>query len=302
MSYFIFDMDETLAELYSVYFFIASLRVSEIVREYDDEMPLLLEKQLKKAYKLFVLNILLEELSPTPLGILRPGILNIMKQIQELQKLGKVQNVVIYSNNGHLQSLEFIRDLIHKYLETDNLIKDCIHWGHFMRIEETQDKSNTITKTWNTLKNILVMGNCQASEKLEAKDVYFFDDQEHIDLEHNLGANYYKVPPYSFKTSFDRIAEIYKKSLKNVDLPEYINLISDVFDIQQSKSLDDILQEFKGRTGPTQDTLPPGPDKGIDIMLQAIVKLTTSSGGKRLKAKTKKHKTLKKIETKPKRK
>lgn len=301
MSYFIFDMDETLAELYSVYYFIASLRVSEIVKEYDNEIPPVIEKQLKKAYKLFVLNILLEELSPTPLGILRPGILNIMKQLQELQKQGKIQNVVIYSNNGHLQSLEFIRDLIHKYLETDNLIKDCIHWEHFMRIEETQDKSNTITKTWSTLKDILVMGYCQASEALEQKDVYFFDDQNHIDLQNNLGANYYKVPPYSFKASFDRIAEIYKKSLKKVDLEDYVHLISKVFDIQQSKSLDDILQEFKGRNGPTQDNLPPGPDKGIDIMLEAIVKLT-ATGGKRQRARTKKQRTLKKIETKSKRK
>ena len=301
MSYFIFDMDETLAELHTVFYFIASLRVSREL-DNDEELTPFLEKQLKKAYKAFVLNVLLEELSPTPLGILRPGILNIMKQLYDLQKQGKIQNVAIYSNNGHLQSLEFIRDLIHRYLKSDSLIKDCIHWDHFMRIEETQDKSNTVTKTWSTLKNILVMGHCQASEGLEQKDVYFFDDQEHIDLHKNLGTNYYKVPPYTFNASFDRIAEIYKKSLKNVDLLEYVHLISDVFDIQQSKSLDDILQEFKKRSGPTHDNLPPGPDRGIDMMLEAIVKLTTSSGGKRLRAKTKKQRTLKKIETKSKRK
>ena len=39
-------MDETLAELYSVYYFIASLRVSEIVKEYDNEIPPVIEKQL----------------------------------------------------------------------------------------------------------------------------------------------------------------------------------------------------------------------------------------------------------------
>ena len=86
-----------------------------------------------------------------------------------------------------------------------------------------------------------------------------------------------------------------------MDLPEYIHLISDVFNIQRN-TLDDILQEFKRRTGSTQDTLPPGPDKGIDIMLEAIVKLTTRNGGKRSRAKTKKRKTVTKIETKLKRK
>jgi hypothetical protein len=108
------------------------------------------------------------------------------------------------------------------------------------------------------------------------------------------------VPPYTFKASFDRIAEIYKKSLKSVDLEEYIQLVSDVFDIQ-GNTLDDILKAFKERIDSTQDNLPPSPDKGIDMILEAILKLTTT-GGKRPRAKTKKQRTLKKIETKSKQK
>lgn len=307
MSYFIFDMDETLAELYSVYYFIASLRISDILREEDEELPPSLERQLKKAYKLFVLNVLIEELSPKPLGILRPGILTIMKQLYELQRKGKVAHVVIYSNNGHLQSLEFIRDLIHKYLGTNDLIKDCIHWNHFMRLEETRSL-NEPTKTWNILKNILVMGHCQASHTLQQKDVFFFDDLDHTDLQKNLGANYYKVPPYNFKTSFDRIAEIYKKSLINVDLNEYSMIIEDEFSIKPSNSLDTILEVFKERTGPTQEGLPPLPDKGIDMMLQAIIKiqhvpyqlhsqLQMTGKGQKVKSKTKTN-TKTKIKTK----
>ncbi len=293
MSYFIFDMDETLAELASVYYFIASLRVSDILREEGEDISPALEKKLKKAYKSFVINILLEEISTVPLGILRPGILNIMRQLYELQKTGKVAHVVIYSNNGHLQSLEFIRDLIHTYLETDNLIVDCIHWNHFMREEETRSLEQP-TKTWNVLKNILVNSHCQAPAALQQKDVFFFDDLDHIDLQKNLGSNYYKVPAYNYKTPFDRIAEIYKKSLRNVDLDEYIRVISDTFNIYNSKTIDDILQEFKKRTGPTEDILPPGPDKGIDMMLKAILKVKAGvTGGsirKRQKSKTKKRK------------
>jgi hypothetical protein len=303
MTYFIFDMDETLAELHTVYYFIANLKVAEIFREYGDEMPITLEKSLKKAYRLFVINILIEELSSNPLGILRPGILNIMKQLYDLQRLGKIAHVAIYSNNGHLQSLEFIRDLIHKYLGTNDLIKDCIHWDHFMRIEETKSKYDQPTKTWNVLKNILVMGHCQASEALQQKDVYFFDDQDHTDLQRNLGTNYYKVPSYNFKASYDRIADIYKKCLKNVDMEEYNKVIADVFSIDSYNSLDTILNFFKERTGQTNNGVPPPPDRGIEIMLEAISKLNSHSGGKRQRAKTKKrkpqdHRPQKKIENK----
>lgn len=279
MSYFIFDMDETLAELYSVYYFVASLRVSEILREEGNEISPSLEKQLKKDYKQFVKGILLEEISLSPLGILRPGILNIMKQLYELQKTGKVAHVVIYSNNQHLQSLEFIKDLIHTYLGTNDLIRDCIHWNHFMRLEETKSLDQP-TKTWNILKNILVMSHCQAPHTLQQKDVFFFDDLNHTDLQKNLGTNYYKVQAYNFKASFDRIAEIYKKSLENVDLNEYIRLISDEFSIKHVNSLDTIIEEFKKRTGPTDDILPPGPDSGIDMMLKAIVKVSNVTGTK----------------------
>lgn len=289
MTYFIFDMDETLAELHSVFYFIASLRIVEIIRESGDEIPPILDKSLKNAYKIFISNVLIEELSLNPLGILRPGILNVMKKLYKLQKLGRLTNVVIYSNNGHLESLEFIRDLIHTYLGTNNLIKDCIHWDHFMREEETRVRYGQPTKTWNVLKNILVMSHCQASDAIQQRDVYFFDDQDHIDLQKNLGSNYYKVPPYTFRASFDRIAEIYKKAIVNVNFELFYNVLSNIFKIKTDRTINGLLESFKEKTGRTDDTLPPEPDIGIDIMMEAINKISII-GGKRQRAKTKKRK------------
>ena len=75
MVYFIFDLDETLAELYSVYYFATSLKFESGI----------LESNLDKAYQYFVRDILLTEISNEPLGILRPGILGIMKKLKNLQ-------------------------------------------------------------------------------------------------------------------------------------------------------------------------------------------------------------------------
>jgi hypothetical protein len=293
MSYFIFDMDETLAELYTMYYFVASLRLKETIEEDDREsannLPESLKSSLNKAYTLFVNEITKEEASSRPLGILRPGILHVMRRLNELQKAGKIKNVIIYSNNGHLQSLEFIRDIIHKYLGTTQLIKECIHWNHPMRDEERFMRPGAANKTWNVLKNIMVEGNCKASPEIQPSNVYFFDDLDHKDLQEKLGANYFKVPGYNFKTSFDRVAEIYKKSVTeaNIDIDTFMNYIIELFvDTAEDYSrirhetIEEIIDIFRGKTRGTSEGNPPVPDSGIEMMMEAIKRVSTI-GGKR---------------------
>lgn len=286
MSYFIFDMDETLAELYSVYYFVASLRINEIVKEdYNEELPDILRDKLDKAYKIFVNEVLRKEISAHPLGILRPGILDIMEELYLLQKKGKLEYVLIYSNNGHLESLEFIRDLIHTYLGTNNLIKDCIHWNHHMRNEERTLVPGQPNKTWNVIKKIMVNGNCKAVENLEPNKVYFFDDLVHHDLQKHLGPNYYKVPKYDFKASFNRLADIFEKALidVNLEMDIFINYILKIFCKRTNTNftIKDIIKCFKEKTGETagEDKNPPPPDLGIIMMLDAIKQIKKSSGG-----------------------
>jgi hypothetical protein len=293
-NYFIFDMDETLAELYPVYYFVSSLRLKESCE--DDKslcshIPGSLLESLDKAYHLFVQSILEAETSKTPLGILRPGILSIMQKLNQLQKSGKIKNVVIYSNNGHLESLEFIRDIIHNYLKTSDLVKECIHWNHHMRDEERLMRPGAANKTWNVLRNILVDGNCKAPATIEPTNIYFFDDLDHPDLQRNLGTNYYKVPGYDFRASFERIANIFRESVIKADvntsmLLDYVTELfvnqTDLKDKMAEAHLDRIIRLFRMKTQGTAkpDDKPPQPDTGI-LMMQAAISRVEFQGGKR---------------------
>jgi hypothetical protein len=296
MKYFIFDMDETLAELYSVYYFIATLRLRETC---SDDMNICknlsesLLKGLDNGYNRFVDRVLSEEVSNSKLGILRPGILDVMKRLSEMQKQGKIKNVVIYSNNGHLESLEFIRDLIHKYIKNDELVRECIHWNHPMRGEEVLGQPGAANKTWNVLRNILIKGNCKASNNIEASDIYFFDDLDHSDLMSNLGGNYYKVPGYNFKASFDRLANIFRDSIRDLgvmDMEVLKRVVMDVFGDRNSDFLEGSIEDvminlFRGKTKGTVgvNVMPPGQDSGITMMNDAIEKVLTQTGGKKRK-------------------
>lgn len=256
MSYFIFDMDETLAELYSVYYFVASLKLKETYEEHSPKLaPLIpndLIMSLKLSYRMFVRQVINAEKSTQPLGILRPGILDVMKKLYDLQRRNQIKYVIVYSNNGHLQSLEFIRDLIHEYLGTTSLIKECIHWNHHMRDSERSTQPGAANKTWDVLKNIMVQGNCKAPSNLEPSSVYFFDDLNHRDLQEKLDTHYYKVPAYNFKASFDRIAHLYRNAIGKVDIPIFSDLVFNVFTgesrdyfMYDDEILDDIIHMFR---------------------------------------------------------
>jgi hypothetical protein len=261
-------------------------------KDVANNIPEHLNTALNKAYNKFVESILVQEISDRPLGILRPGVLDVMKRLYDLQKRGLVKHVLIYSNNGHLQSLEFIRDLIHKHLGTNNLIRECIHWNHHMRDEERLIRPGAANKTWNVIKNIMVNGLCNAPRDLGPNNVYFFDDLDHKDLQNALGDNYYKVPAYDFKASFDRIADIYKNAIDyaNVDMNVFMDYIIDIF-VNEAEylkmkdySVDSIIEVFRGKTSGTAgiDMMPPKPDGGIDMMMNAIKKVEEERvGGKR---------------------
>jgi hypothetical protein len=282
MAYLVFDLDETLAELYPTFYFLASLR-PELPHTLPDDF----KGELDKAYKLFVTNILSAETSQTvPLGVLRPGILQVFEKIQQLKNKGQVKGVVIYSNNGHLESLEFIRDLIHQHLSTTTLILECIHWGHRMRGEERGRQQGYANKTWSVLSTILKEFPVGAPADLSPESVYFFDDMNHKDLKTHLKKNYIQVPSYTFRAPFDALVQQFTSALDeaNVNKDKFIAMIAQLLG-KSLKSYDDVLANFKLKTRDTSKGSPPiKKDEGIQLMndaLRTISRSLKTGGGKR---------------------
>ena len=277
MKYFVFDMDEAIAELYSAFYFITSLRIPAVIQkeypEYIFAVSESIKRQLAEAYRYFVKAVLREETSYKPLGIIRPGVLHVMKMLYQLQKSNKIAHVMIYSNNSSLLCLEFIRDIIHEYLGTTQLIGECAYRGHPLRTERYSHE-----KTWNSLKRVLIEGNCKAPFTLGPEDVHFFDDLHHQDLKRALGKQYHQVPPYEFKASYERLADLYSDAIQHVRILQYAPLVGMVYGTTRNPittSLQHILTLFKASTVRTssKDDVPPLHDKGITMMNNAIYSL-----------------------------
>jgi hypothetical protein len=332
MYYFVYDLDETLAEVYSLFYFLMCLKLKKLVPKeiLDDNITIF--NMLERAYYDFVNKVSEVEKSDRPLGILRPGILEVMKELEELRENKKVKKVIIYSNNGHLENLEFIKDVIirsiapsnneilsmnfNNFISNNILIKDLIHWGHpgrnseiplyFNGIDKKIKKMGVAKKTWAVLQKIITKDGTENPD-FTPDNVFFFDDiyPEHS-IKAELGPNYYRVPRYAFKASSERLGEIFKTVMRpivthssfNMDI--YMNLVQRVVGQLLKNSgvsdLDNLVNTIKVRTGPTAalNSLVPEPDEGIDMMMDAITKVNviTKSGGRRLTKK--KHRTIKK--------
>lgn len=269
MYYFVFDLDETLAQVHSVFYFLCDLRQKEIDQNSRDP-PLLLKESLNQAYWNFVRLVAQEEDSDTPLGILRPGILEVMNQLKRLKRLNILSNVVIYSNNGSLACLNFVRDVIHTIIEDHSLICDTIHRYRAGREYERIGA----TKTWGVLSQLLQTGPCRALT-LYPSQVFFFDDLVHPNLKYHLGYQYIHVKPYTYKASFDRLANLYLESLDKAGITidyklqdRFLKFVGTRCAGKISATLGEHLNLYKRWTSANTTNLPPPMDDSVKTMLE----------------------------------
>lgn len=302
MRYVAFDLDQTLADVTSVHLFLLSLTIRTYLEEHKPYMvayfPSELEEQLKQAYQRFVHHIAKEERSSRPLGIIRPGMFGIMRQIDKMKSA--IKGVVIYSNNRYLPSLVLVRDIIHHVIGNP-IISSCIHWHHPCRTSDHQTQPS-ITKSWGTLKAVLI--DQGAPLDLSPDRVLFFDDQDHTNLQSSLQTNYYKVPIYKIHDSFDRISAIYVKSLEEAKVNMYYMYLY-LAEIMEEKStpvdpsrfvssdLIRLIHKGSEQAYPTERTY----DHGVRLMRHAIQDIMIQEyairGGKRRTHRNHRH-TIKK--------
>lgn len=310
MYYFVYDLDETLAEVYSVFYFVMCFKLKKLVSKnfFDANLPMF--DKLENAYRDFVKRVAELEKSDKPLGILRPGILDVMRELESLREQNKIHSIIIYSNNGNIENLEFVKDVIVEAIMAPNsekmklnnsisdgiLIKELIHWGHPERNIEIPLYSNgrgimfkkpgVAKKTWKVLHKIITK-NETVNPDFMPENVFFFDDiiTEHS-IKTELGPNYYRVPKYDFKAPVERIAEIYKLAMEplleddSFDVKLYIKKIQKaifkkVANNARLPKFDDIVYGLKRITGVSTaiNALVPRPDIGINMMMDAIMRV-----------------------------
>ena len=224
--YLVFDLDATLADISSIDLILWELSIAKAKSNILD-----------KVYNRLVQKIAcLENKNYNPLGIIRPGVIDIMNRIKKYKESHMVHAVIIYSNNLQLASLKFVSDVIHMCISDSNLIVDLIHRHHYMRYlpgeELTTALPNTFPKTWRTLKRILIEGKAKAPKTLKPKDVIFIDDMIHLDLMRHLPTeNYIHIRPYKFQCSFVNVSTLYFECLQDEGIFSNTELYNNYLDL-----------------------------------------------------------------------
>jgi hypothetical protein len=227
-AFFVFDLDETLANVYTPFYFLGDLKPDVFIKDADmhrvKNSPEL-AATLENAYRIFVRKVALAEIQETPLGILRPGILDIMHQIKRWRMEGLDARIAIYSNNGHLLMLQFARDVIETAIGAPGMICDCIYWGDKRRAAEIEkNKPGYAQKTIAVLLQALKDGPCAAPADLTAEQIMFFDDQLHPDMMAALTWRYIQVKPHSYRVPVHLIRELYMEALREAGIIEGVTL------------------------------------------------------------------------------
>lgn len=259
MAYVGFDLDETLGRFsvanshtfflqphIGLYGGVWSGLYGTGTQQVDQPFPLSpdLKTRLDDAFRLFVKCIAEKERQQPPLGLIRPSMITLVKQLYELKQVGAVKAVVIYSNNGNLSLLHLAGHVLETLADAPGLFCNYVHWYHPLRKNEVvPGNPGAATKTLAILKKAFQTGLCTPAE-ISDEDVYFFDDLDppHRDLHSKLASRYIQVTPYKYDAMFKPITECLMKAIQTSDLvsnPDYFSYIDPL--IGHDRSLAGIL-------------------------------------------------------------
>jgi hypothetical protein len=206
--WFVFDMDETLTHVSPYRVLLCTFFSSEFAKAVGGKLaPEEIREPLAKAYEKFFEACVTAEKSRHPLGILRPGMVDLFHRIGELKDAGVAGGCMIYSNNRTQRILKFIQDLIHAVVGRNDLIGDIVHAGDDRRGGEGNTK-----KVSTILKNLA--GVPYNATEVKEEDIFFFDDLDHLDILEKIGDRYIQVWPYDYRVNTERVMELYMNALR----------------------------------------------------------------------------------------
>jgi len=278
--WFVFDLDETLTHMNPYFPIICSFFTEEVAKEAGrpnlaSARTELLNGPLQTAYETFVNKVAQAELSSEPLGVVRPGMLELFTEIARLKDAGLAGGAFIYSNNGTMRILKFVADVIHAALGRKDIFCDYSHLRDKRRTPEGR------LKTFRRIQNIIQTGPCGpvAPPAPNAEDVFFFDDTIHEDILYAIGGNYIQVYPYTYKVNTARMRDLYIESLQEAGVLDNGELQAAFYRFAQpacfsglkptnnANALKTLIQKAMG--GPGASSLPPM-DTSLDGILARL--------------------------------
>lgn len=268
--YLAFDLDATLGDFLGVWKILCTLRQDRfyidspaLIKPYPSED---FRWKIDTAYTKFISEISKKEVSEEPLGLLRPGIVDVFDKVVRLKKAGICKGVVIYSNNSSIAILELARDILNNIFKY-KIFDDLIHLRHSLR-SRTAGVID-IRKNWIELKRIFVEGECKASSTIGFGDVKFFDDQLHKDLVDSLGPNYIQVLPYKYNVNIKLVLELFKKALAESELLNDPAILPHIERCSQTRTLEGYFRSIE-RSVISSYLKPPAKNASIKQMIDAL--------------------------------
>lgn len=274
MAFIGFDLDETLGRFYTPYGYVSFLMPQAIyygtMKGLEPFAPSKdLENRLQKAFQAF--SECLAEKEPR-LGILRPGILEILKRFAELKSEGRVKALSVYSNNGNLGCLRLATTMIEYLLNYPGLF--CNHIDLFSPIRSGEVNPKDLisaVKTVRTLRASFLDTRCGKIDDLTSVPVehlYFFDDRWHPQIGDSIEAShYFKVNPYRKDAPIEDLESCFRKAIQVGELEthnEYLSYIAPILASSGLKEsfdsifhyLDRLLKDGSSRSLPFEDDTP----------------------------------------------
>lgn len=227
MSYYVgFDLDETLGRFSTPYAHIFLLAPEVFYRinpiKPKEPVPPETVQRCRNAFDIFARCLADQE---PALGMLRPGIFDIIERIGKYKDEGRVKGSLIYSNNGNLGLLYLAAKMIEYRVGRPNFFCAIIDWFHPIRNEnDVRGDVGVATKSARTLRKGFLASGCLSLSKLSdipTSQLIFFDDLDppHEDLFYRLGPErYFKVNPYKWDVAMEPITNCFKKALHESQL------------------------------------------------------------------------------------
>ena len=179
------------------------------------------------------------------LGMLRPGILQIVGKLSQLKDEGRIRGIVVYSNNGNLAALILATKMIEHLLGKPGLFCNRVNWWNPMRYGPGKNikghRPGAASKSTRVLRESFVGPMCgdivAGYQEVPVDRLFFFDDLNppHQDIFDQIGPErYFRVNPYKKDASIAEVDACFNAALESQNLHQDEEYLTYIHKILQS--------------------------------------------------------------------